>query len=67
LINKNRPFNSNVVDHFLGHARIKAYMETAKAKAEDLERAASAVLELLDNEQRKKLGLSVRFCKIFRG
>jgi hypothetical protein len=56
LINKGRPYNTNIVDHFQGHSRIKEYMDIAKGKGEDLERAASSILELLDNENRKKTG-----------
>jgi hypothetical protein len=45
LLNPNRPYNTNVVDHFNCHSKIKKYMEDAVARGEDLDRAHDACLK----------------------
>jgi hypothetical protein len=53
LLDPDRPFKTNVVDHFNVHKRIKDHMETARSQGLDLERAKEQILNLLNSEKQK--------------
>jgi hypothetical protein len=56
LLNPNRPYNTNIVDHFVNaHTKVNKYMTDAAARGDVMETAAAACVKML-REQNKKAG-----------
>lgn len=67
LINKDRPYHQNVVDHFkLSHAKVYEYMTAVEVRGEQPEAAVAAGLKMLREQQKKTGGSQSVLSKMMR-